>query len=133
MIDAIVTGKMYAAPERRIAKTGSEYLSAKVRVAVANSDAIFINCVVFDADAAHSLAALSAGDSVALSGEITPSVWVDREGKSRVSVSMVVSKALTLYNLDKKRKSSKAAPASALQPQDDIPEPPAWIDDGFPA
>lgn len=132
MIDAIITGKIYSAPERRVSKTGSEYLTAKVRAATGNGEALFVNCIVFDADAARSLLALQSGDSLSISGELTPGAWLDRGGEPRPSLSMVVSKVLTLYNLDKKRKSSKATPASAPQPQDDMPEPPAWLDDGFP-
>lgn len=131
MIDAIITGKIYTAPERRVSKNGSEYLTAKVRAATGNGEALFVNCIVFEADAARSLLALQSGDSLSISGELTPGAWLDREGQPRPSLSMVVSKVLTLYNLDKKRKSSKAAPASTAQPQDDMPEPPAWIDDGF--
>lgn len=111
MIDGLISGKVWERAQLRTSKTGSEFVTAKVRAPSANGEALFVNCVVFDANVARELLALEAGDSVALCGTLTPGAWIDREGQARPSLSMVVGKVLTLYGLDKKRKASKCADA----------------------
>jgi hypothetical protein len=50
MIDALISGKLYGTPEKRTSKAGKLFVIAKVRAAAGN------------------------GDSVALSGSLTPRV-----------------------------------------------------------
>ena len=62
------------------------------------------------------LLALGDGDSVSLSGALTPKVWTDRDGHARPALDLVAHGLLTSYHVTRKRK--------AMQPdQDDAKAP----------
>jgi hypothetical protein len=47
--------------------------------------------------------ALEDGDSISLSGALTPKVWVHRDGKAHPTIDMVASVALTAYHGRRKK------------------------------
>lgn len=103
MIDAFIAGRLYGQAAERVAKNGSRFAVAKVRVALRDGTAIFVNCITFHASAVTALMALSDGDSIALAGELTPKVWTDREGTAKPSLDLMVHAVLTAYNVSRKR------------------------------
>lgn len=109
MIDGLVLGKLYGAPQSRIARNGSEYVTAKVRAAVGDGDAVFVNLIAFNQTAGTALLALSDGDSVALSGTLTPKAYIDRSGDAKASMDMTVHMVTTAYHVRRKRDSVKDA------------------------
>lgn len=62
MIDALIAGKIYGAPQQRTGKNGSAFVTAKARCASGEGDSVFINVIAFDADTCHALMALEDGD-----------------------------------------------------------------------
>jgi single-stranded DNA-binding protein len=103
MIDALVAGKLYGTAAVREAKNGSRFATAKVRVTTVTGEGLFVNVIAFAAPAVESLLALADGDSVALSGELTPKVWMDKNGDARPSLDLVAHAVLTAYHVTRKR------------------------------
>lgn len=103
MIDGLVSGKLYGEPKEGTGKNGHPYVTAKVRAAD-GSETHFVNVIAFVDPARRELLALSDGDSVALSGSLSPKTWTDREGQTRPALDMVAVQVMSLYQLGKKRK-----------------------------
>lgn len=55
----------------------------------------------------NTLLALADGDSVALTGTLTPKVWLDKRGEARPALDMVAHAALTPYQVIRKRQVTK--------------------------
>ena len=72
MIDALIAGKLYGTVSQRTTKTGNPFATAKVRVTTVTGEGLFVNVIAFADAAVGALLALSDGDSVAISGELTP-------------------------------------------------------------
>ena len=104
MIDALIAGKVYGQPVQKTGKQGNPFAIAKVRAAAGDGESLFVNVIAFDPDTVAALLALSDGDSVALSGSLTPKVWTDKEGATRPAVDLVAHKVLTAYHVTRKRK-----------------------------
>jgi single-stranded DNA-binding protein len=104
MIDGLIAGKIYGQPKQGTGKNGSIYVSAKVKAAGGDGELIFVNVIAFADDARFALMALDDGDSVSLSGSLTPRVWTDREGVTHPSLDMQAHAVLTTYHAQRKRK-----------------------------
>lgn len=116
MIDALILGKLYGSAKQGKSKNDSPYTTAKVR-ASSGADTLFVNVIAFADDVRQPLLALSDGDSVALTGSLTPKVWVDREGTARPALDMVATQVMTLYRLKKKREAvASTLPEAAEMP-----------------
>ncbi|MNT35277.1 hypothetical protein D3C72_1712990 [compost metagenome] len=113
MIDGLISGRIFGQPAERTSKAGKPFALAKVRAAAADGEILFVNVIAFDDATVTALLGLGDGDSVALSGSITPKVWVDRDGQHRPSLDMVVYQVLTAYHVTRKRR--------AVRPQHDSP------------
>lgn len=103
MIDALIAGKLHGQPQQRTGSSGKPFTTAKVRAAAGNGEALFVNVIAFSRTAQDALMALGDGDSVSLSGELTPKVWTDREGQARPAVDLVAHAVLTAYHTRRKR------------------------------
>lgn len=108
MIDALISGKLHAKPESRSGKSGRPFATAKVRAAAGDSESLFVNVICFDEHACTALLALDAGDSIALSGSLTPKTWTDREGNARPALDLVAHAVLTSYHVTRKRNAVQA-------------------------
>lgn len=104
-IDALVTGRLHSAPERRTASSGREFVTCRVRVAV-GSEAMLCSVIAFDAQACAALLALEPGESVALAGELTPKLWTPEGRQPRVALDLLAYAALTPYAARKKRRAA---------------------------
>ena len=96
MIDGLVAGRIYGEPERRVDKCGKGFTLAKVRASTAEGEVLFVNVIAFEARVCESLDALRDGDSVSLSGSLTPRVWTDKQGVVRPALDMVAHRLLVL-------------------------------------
>ena len=103
MIDSLISGKLYGQPTERTSKTGKPFALAKVRAAAGDGESLFVNVIAFDDAPVAALLALGDGDSVALSGSLTPKVWTDKEGNTRPSLDLVAHQVLTTYHVTRKR------------------------------
>ena len=104
MIDGLIAGKLYGAPQQRTDRSGKPFAVAKVRCAAGDGESLFVNVIAFDANTCTALLALGDGDSVALAGMLTPKVWTDREGNARPALDIVAAQVLTAYHVTRKRK-----------------------------
>ena len=109
MIDALIAGKLYGQPAQRVGKAGKPFAVAKVRASAGDGESLFVNVIAFEAAACAALLALADGDSLALSGSITPRVWTDKQGNSRPSLDMVAAQVLTSYHVSRKRRAMQEA------------------------
>ena len=139
MIDALISGKLYGQPTERTSKTGKPFALAKVRAAGGDGESLFVNVIAFDAAPCTALLALGDGDSVALSGSLTPKVWTDKEGNARPGLDLVAHQVLTAYAVSRKRDTVRQ---NATAPAHGRPKNEAWramaprdrsgLDDGAP-
>jgi single-stranded DNA-binding protein len=115
MIDGLIGGKLHGKPARRVGQSGKAFVTAKVRTPTANGDALFVNVIAFSESVGAALLALDDGDSVSLSGALTPKAWTDRNNEAKPSLDMVAHALLTTYHVTRKRQavSGKQAGASA--------------------
>lgn len=114
MIDAIVAGRLHGKPTSRNTKAGKPFTVAKVRISVADGESLFASVLAFDQATATALLALGDGDSVALSGSLTPKVWTDRDGNAKPALDLVAHAVLTAYHVTKKRQAMK--PGGSVAP-----------------
>ncbi|VVE03671.1 single-stranded DNA-binding protein [Pandoraea eparura] len=114
MIDGLIGGKVYGKPAERQGQGGTAYVTAKVLAAGADGESLFVNVIAFTDDARAVLLALDDGDSVSLSGALTPKVWTDKNGEARPALDMVAHAVLTAYDVNRKRQAvqREAAPTS---------------------
>ncbi|MBN3730908.1 single-stranded DNA-binding protein [Burkholderia sp. Tr-20390] len=103
MIDGLVSGKLYGKPAERTGANGHSFVTAKVRAATGEGEALFVNVIAFSDGAKAALSALDDGDSVALAGTLTPKVWTDRNGDAKPALDMVAHAVLTAYHAKHKR------------------------------
>ena len=96
MIDGLVAGRLYGDAEQRLDKAGKPFTVAKVRAATADGETLFVNVIAFDADVCAAIGALRDGESLALTGSLTPRVWSDKQGNTRPALDMVAHRVLGL-------------------------------------
>ncbi len=98
MIDALIAGKLLGSPEQRIDKNEKAFVVAKVLATAVDGDSIIVNVIAFDTGTGQSLLELQDGDSLALSGALTPRVWTDKQGSVRPSLDLVAHRVLSAHN-----------------------------------
>jgi single-stranded DNA-binding protein len=116
MLDALASGKLYGKPQERASRDGAHrFVTAKLRCAGEDGDSFFVNVIVFSDLAKAALLTLDDGDSVSLSGTLTPKVWTDKNGEAKPALDMTAHAVLTAYHA--KRKRAAVAQASAVKAQ----------------
>ncbi|MCB2036224.1 MAG: single-stranded DNA-binding protein [Ottowia sp.] len=106
MIDCLIQGKLFAAPQQRTSKAGKPFATAKLIAAAGDGESLFLNVIAFDAAAVSALLALAAGDSVALAGTATPRAYI-KDGEPRASLDVMAQQVLTAYHVTRKRRASE--------------------------
>lgn len=117
-IFALASGTLFRQPERKVAKNGKAYVSAKLRVGDADNTQ-WVHLVACTAQA--ELEPLDANDAIAVQGSLKAEVYTPAAGEPRVSLSISVASILPL----RRRKRKQAAAASSAPPF--VPD----YDDGF--
>lgn len=110
MIDALIAGTLQGQPTEKTAKNGCTFVTAKVRALAAGNAELFVNVVTFSRSTGAALLSLESGDSVALTGTLTPKVWTDRDGCPRPILDLVANQVMTAYRLADKRKAQPVKP-----------------------
>jgi single-stranded DNA-binding protein len=103
VIDGLIGGKLYGKAAQRKSGNGKTYYTVKVRAAAGEGDALFVNVITFSGAVGETLLALDDGDSVSLSGALTPKVWTPPNGEPRPVLDMVAHGVLTAYHVTRKR------------------------------
>ena len=104
MIDSLIGGKIHGTATQRTGTSGKPFWTCKVRVSTADGEALFVSVIAFSETVGTALLALEDGDSIALSGAMTPKVWTDRDGKAHPALDLVAHAALTAYHVTRKRR-----------------------------
>lgn len=145
MIDGILAGRIFGTPLRRTSKNGHPFVTARMRVAIASSDApAFVNLVTFRESVGKALLALDDGTSIAVAGELKIGTYTSRkDGLVKPSIDITVHEILTAHHVARRRKAAKGEPDDAPRPIprqsdiDDAPTPkpasPADFEDDIPA
>ncbi|HBP28539.1 MAG: single-stranded DNA-binding protein [Advenella sp.] len=103
MIDGLIAGRLYGSAKQGTGKTGDTYTTAKVKAAAGNGETLLCSVIAFEDKAQATLLALDDGDSVAVSGSLTPKVWMDKAGDTRPTLDVVCHIVLTPYQVKRKR------------------------------
>lgn len=114
MIEGLVSGTLMGLAEERLGKNDSAFVLAKLKATAGDGESLIVNVIAFAAEARAALLALDEGDTLAVSGALTPKVWTDKQGNTRPALDLVASQVLTVYHVDRKR----AAIAGAANPTD---------------
>ncbi|SDH82505.1 single-stranded DNA-binding protein [Paraburkholderia phenazinium] len=114
MIDGLIGGKVYGKPVARTGQSGKAFVTAKVRAAIGDSDALFVNVIAFSHSVQDALLALDDGDSIALTGALMPKVWTDKNGEARPALDMVAHCVLTAYQVQRKRRAMQPGGAAPV-------------------
>ena len=109
MIEGLVTGTLVGLAEQRQGKHDSTFVLAKIKAAPGDGESLIVNVIAFAAEACAALLALDEGDTLAVSGALTPKVWTDKQGNTRPALDMVASQVLTVYHVDRKRAATGGA------------------------
>jgi single-stranded DNA-binding protein len=96
-----------------VGQSGKAFVTAKVRTPTANGETLFVNVIAFSESVGGALLALDDGDSVSISGALTPKAWTDRSGEAKPSLDMVAHALLTTYHVTRKRQAVSGKPANA--------------------
>lgn len=89
MIDALISGRLYGHAEERQGQAGSAYVTCKVKASTDDGDSIICNVIAFNDSVRAALLGLGDGESLSLSGALTPKVWTDKQGNSRPAIDLV--------------------------------------------
>ena len=117
MIRALLTGVLYGTPERRTAKSGKLFVTAKLRADDGKGGSVFCSLVAFDAQADR-LATLPAGAALSVSGKTEVQAWIDKKGEPAAGLSLVVDDLASL----KPRPRLKVQQPVQAGFDDDLPE-----------
>jgi single-stranded DNA-binding protein len=104
MINALIAGRLYGRPQERSGKNGQAFATAKVRVPTRDGNAIFVNVIAFEDAAVTAILALDNGDSIALTGELTPKVYMPPAGEPRPALDLLAHAVVSAYHVARKRK-----------------------------
>jgi single-stranded DNA-binding protein len=96
MIEGLISGHLVGLAETRQGKNDSSFTLAKVKTNTSEADTIIVNVITFSTEASSALLALDDGDALAVSGSLTPKVWIDKQGNARPALDMIATKILAI-------------------------------------
>ncbi|MFZ6849110.1 single-stranded DNA-binding protein [Undibacterium sp. RuRC25W] len=97
MIDALISGRLYGRADERSGQGGSLYVTCKVRAMTDDGDTLMCNVITFNDHVRRVLLALEDGESISLSGALTPKVWIDKQGKPRPAIDLIAHTAVSAH------------------------------------
>lgn len=95
MIDALIAGRLYGVAEERTGQAGSVYVTCKVKAMTDDGDTLICNVIGFNDAVRNALLALGDGESISISGALTPKVWTDKQGKARPAIDLIAHAVLS--------------------------------------
>ena len=102
MIDGLIAGRLMGDASRRVDKAGRDYIVARVLARNKTDEEFIVNVIAFDDAPCAALLALRDGESLTLSGALTPKVWTDKQGMTRPSLDLVATHVLTAHHASHK-------------------------------
>jgi single-stranded DNA-binding protein len=113
MIDALIAGKLYGAPQRRSSKTGTQFVTGKLRASMGD-ESVFINFICFRETVGLALLALTDGTPCAIAGDMKITTYTARDGTTRPSIDITVSEILTPHHVSRRRQAMKDTGATKV-------------------
>lgn len=95
MIRALLTGTLYADPQRRTSANGKPFTTGKLRADASDGAQVWCSLIAF-ADVGERLAPLKAGAAISVSGRAKLSAWTDKNGNPAAGLDLVVDEIATL-------------------------------------
>ncbi|MBR7801116.1 single-stranded DNA-binding protein [Undibacterium fentianense] len=95
MIDAHIAGRLFGHAEQRQGQSGSNYVTCKIKVLSDEGDSLICNVISFNTAICQALLAAEDGESLSLSGALTPKVWTDKHGVARPAIDLVAHRFLS--------------------------------------
>jgi single-stranded DNA-binding protein len=129
VIDALIHGRIYGKPQSRTGKSGTtRFVTANVRVPMADGESVFANVICFAAPVGNTLLALDDGASVSVSGELKVSTYVAKDGTTKSNINVTAHELLTPYHVQRRRKAvakhgGQPSADSATTPTEDFNDP----------
>jgi single-stranded DNA-binding protein len=129
MILALITGQLFRAPEARTSKNNKAFVAGTLRFKDGESFQ-FVRFVAFSASARDELMQLGDGDAVSVQGAFKAELYRPDSGEPKVSLSVIVNRALALRQPPKECKPTAPEPPQPSRarqepggggPNDDIP------------
>lgn len=115
MIDALVSGRLYAKPEERTSRNGNPFVTAKLLVSVGD-ERVFCSVIAFDQTACAALLGLNEGESASIAGELRPKLYEASDGTARLTMDCTAHAVITTYHVQRKRREVTACPGSRDNP-----------------
>lgn len=130
MIGIVFTGRVHATPESKVGKSsGRPYAVASFAIPAADGSTVWAKVTAFSDGAMGALLKLSAGDSAAVVGAVTPRAYVNKQGEAALSLDVVAERLLSAYEFKRRREAeARVAPVSPSRSQ----PAPAEFDDTLP-
>lgn len=101
MIDAIITGRLYGLAEEHESKSGQHYVRAKLATPDGKAGVVlFVGITAFNKDACVHLLGLRDHDGLSVSGQLTPTAWIDKDGKPRAGLNMLAHSVMSARPVD---------------------------------
>jgi single-stranded DNA-binding protein len=105
-IDVLISGRLRGVPSPRTAANGSPYLLFRVAAIDKTGESLLCGCIAFADSVIQAVQALGEGDSIAVTGEASISVWNGSGGADRYGLDVTAHGVLTAYHIGRKRKAS---------------------------
>lgn len=96
MIDALISGRMFGHAEERNGQANSHYVTCKIRAPTDDGEMIICNVIAFKEEAQRNLLSLNDGESVSISGGLTPKVWTDKQGNTRPALDIIAHAVISI-------------------------------------
>ncbi len=100
---AMVTGKLSRPPQTKTSKNGNPYIWMLLSVPT-EQERMSASVLGFDDSVTEVMGKLSAGDEIAVTGTATINQWEREDGSTSVSLNIIASRVMTMYQHRKKKK-----------------------------
>ena len=116
MLSVLIEGTLLAAPVQRISAKGTPFVTVQLRCS-GDGESILCSVIAFQVAAVEALAALTAGDTVAVAGPAALLQW-EKNGQHRVGLKVTATRVLTVYEAGMRRKA--ASQSQEREPRDGL-------------
>jgi single-stranded DNA-binding protein len=121
MLECLLSGKLIRQPELKQGASGKAYCNLLLSVSVGEAENIVCSGIAFG-EVAEKLSKLQQGDAVSLAGSLKPNEWPDKKtGETKHGLSITVNQALSVYDIQKRRKKPEQAQHDHAPFNDKIP------------
>ena len=103
MIESLVSGKLLKDTELRVSAKLTPFCNFMLSVAIGEPTGTVITGIAFN-EAAERIARLKKGDAVAVTGQLKPNQWTDKNtGEIKHGLNITVSDCLSVYDIKKRK------------------------------